>query len=213
MDSRYRDLSGGNEPGLDYNRYQRASRNDHNFYTRNISDQFERDFQRERDPWNDDGRYRNQNTNPENNRHTGFEDPRRDFYNHNRREGHYYAEPADYRGNDRDRNSSEACGRDRYSGYGNRGDYRNEYRGGQDRYRNDHNRNTGYGSSRQAYGRSGYGNDYDQYAGSGSGDRQDFYPGSGGDDRRSRLADERSSIIRNDWYGPDRRSYLQERYY
>ncbi|ARS34584.1 hypothetical protein [Pontibacter actiniarum] len=195
MNRRDREIRYNSEPGLDYRRYDGYNRDDEHYHSaRNLTDRFERDYQRERGHRD---QYHPQHTYHEGNMGNAYERlsrEDRDYGNdtRNRRDDYW----------DRNRGYSDNTGRDRdnrYSGFW------DSNRGEQDRYSS----GRGYGDRMENYGASDrYNNapNRNDYPRAGE---QNYYPGSGGDTRRSRY-ESRNDL---DWRDSDRDRYQANRYY
>ena len=186
MDRRDRDRYDRNDYRGDYGRYEDYDRGDEHYHSaRNLTNEFERDYQHDRGGrWDEDrGRYQ-----PERTYHEG------DM-------GGAYERMSRRGGSVRDEASYDMINRDRYRGYS--GDYdrdryqkddfreeRGMYRGDQDMYRRDLDRDRDRDSdyrNMMGYGSSARYNDHERNRDFGRrGDEEDYYSGSGGDDRRSR---------------------------
>lgn len=234
MDRRDRDRYDRNDYGHDYSGYRDYDRNDEHYHSaRNLTDQFEQEYQQHR------GGRRDNDLNRVD--HTYHEGNMGDFYERRRREVSGYRDNADY---DRDRNRNDFGSfnndRDRYRN--NRNDFRRDqdrYRGDQDRYRGDQDNYRGeqtsyrgdwarsreqQGSRRDGYMMSNSNVPYRRHETSGNernrggGYDQDYNTGLAERYRGSRYSG-RGYIggpgIRNedDRYNSDRRSYSQDTYY
>ncbi|MFD2512262.1 hypothetical protein ACFSRY_00170 [Pontibacter locisalis] len=197
MDRRDRDHYDRNDYGLDYSRYEGYSKDDEHYHSaRNLTNKFERDYQRERgygDEYSDRGR--REHTYHEGNMggayeqyrrdEGGFRDPDKhqwDRYDRDRNYSHDYDRERDYSSNyDRDRNSNYRSNQDM-----NWGDRDN------DRYRNQEQQ----GNRRQGYltsyydGTFGSRRDLDSDSRRGSmNDQSSYYSGSGVGYGKSRYND------------------------
>ncbi|WP_439882640.1 hypothetical protein ACSX1A_05605 [Pontibacter sp. MBLB2868] len=206
MDRRDRNRYDRNDYGLDYDRYEGYRNDEHYHSARNLTDKFERDYQRERG-YTPDDRDRIPHTYHEGNMGNAYEQYRRDeggFRDHNKDNWNSRNSNQNYGGN-------YSGNRDRYDSY--RANRSND----EDRMWRDR------AISREQRGNMGYdvsdrNSSYNRYDDRSTGDNQDYYAGSGGDDRRSRYgtgAYGKGIYNRNEdnWYSSGHRRDELNRYY
>lgn len=182
-----------------YGPYEGYGRNDEHYHAaRNLTDQFEQEYLRERG-------FRGDDHIP----HTFHEGSTGDTLEHRRRESRGYGNYAGSQWNDRDRDYSDYFSRDRDRFSSNR----NVYGEDRERHSNDWDRGRQYSSSREGYGNAGGYSTYnmDDYGS----DRgwQDNYPSSrndyGSSHRYRRDNDHEGSygVPGGDWFSRDRDDY------
>ncbi|GHA80907.1 splicing factor U2AF large subunit [Pontibacter akesuensis] len=191
----------------EYGPYEGYSRNDEHYHSaRNLTNEFERDFQRDRGHWDE---------NRDRARHSYHEGDMGDAYERYRRQGHGILNESSPRWNEREHDRYQA---NTYSNNRNRDNssFWDSPRRDENWLNSDLNNNRGYNETRQDYGTSHRYNAYNRSNYRGAGDSRDTYSGSGGDDRRSRFGGGYYGSDRNsstNWGDDDRRRYQTDRYY
>ncbi|WP_187264597.1 hypothetical protein [Pontibacter beigongshangensis] len=175
MDRRDREHYDRHDYGPDYDRYEGYDRTDDHYHSaRNLTDTFERDYQRERG-YTDDNRLHRNRSYHEGSMDNDYGDYKRENRGYQGQYGGSHTDP------DRSRNYSGNHGRDRYPEQG-------RLNRETDWYRQDRDRSRDYGSTPRRYAS---GDRYDasnRNQSRGDGGRQDFYTRDS--DRHSRYNDE-----------------------